>query len=121
LKGALAVLCVGTALAAPAAANAAFVEGRAFLPKVPASERVVRDGKAKTLLVNETTITRIDGDGTVDQTFGVNGRVKLVNSAVAVLGSGKILVLSPGDPGHSEPTLTRLLSDGAPDPTYGKG
>jgi uncharacterized delta-60 repeat protein len=121
LKGALAVLCAGAALAAPAVANAAFVEGRAFLPKVPPSERVVRDGKSKTLLVNERTITRITGEGTVDTTFGVNGRVKLVNSSVAVLGNGKILVLSPGDPGHSEPTLTRLLADGSPDPSYGKG
>jgi uncharacterized delta-60 repeat protein len=108
-------------VAAPAAANAAYVHGRTFLPSVGSSERVVRDGKAKTLLVNGATITRIAGDGTIDESFGKAGTVKRRNSAVSVLGSGKILVLSPGDPGHTEPTLTRLLADGKPDPTFGSG
>jgi uncharacterized delta-60 repeat protein len=121
LRGALAVVAVGAALAAPAAADAAYVNGRAFLPEVPSSERVVRDGKAKTLLVTESEITRIKGDGTVDTAFGKEGTVKRVNSAVSVLGDGKILVLFPGDPGHSEPTLTRLLANGEPDPSFGAG
>jgi uncharacterized delta-60 repeat protein len=117
----LAVLAAGAALVVPAAANAAYVNGRTFLPSVPSSERVVRDGKAKTLLINGTEITRIAGDGTIDEAFGKAGTVKLRNSAVSVLGNGKILVLSPGDPGHTEPTLTRLRADGKPDPTFGAG
>src|SRR4051794_30155215 len=91
-------LCVGAALVAPTA-NAAYVNGRTFLPGVPASERVVRDGESKTLLVNEREITRITGSGTVDATFGVEGTVHTHNAGVAVLASGKILVLHPGVPG----------------------
>lgn len=121
MKAALAVLVAGAAIAAPPAANAAYVNGRTFLPGVPSSERVVRDGKAKTLLITETEITRINGNGTIDEGFGKAGTVKRVNSAVSVLGNGKILVLFPGDPGHSEPTLTRLLANGEPDLSFGTG
>jgi len=111
-------LCVGAALAAPAA-NAAYVNGRTFLPGVPASERVVRDGESRTLLVNEREITRITGSGTVDTTFGDEGTVHTRNVGVAVLATGKILVLHPGVPGSTEPSLTQLRANGTPDPTFG--
>lgn len=115
---ALAAICALLALAVPMA-GAAFSSGEAFLPGVPASERAVRYGEFKTLLVNQRQITRITGEGTIDTSFGEGGTLHARNSGVAVLSDGKILLLYPGVPGRSEPTLMRLRADGSPDPTFG--
>jgi uncharacterized delta-60 repeat protein len=108
-------LFAALALVVPTAANAAFVEGKAFIKGGGLPSQVLRYGKTGTLLVTNDGVTRLNGNGTVARSFGNRGSVAIPKAtAAAVLSNGKILVLS------EELSITRLLSDGKRDSSFGR-
>jgi uncharacterized delta-60 repeat protein len=87
---------------------------------------VIADGKSQLLLLGgyrEDKVTRIESDGTIDRSFGVNGHVDIYSAGITVAPNGKILVAgcesAPGEPENLDGEVTRLLSDGRPDPSFG--
>jgi uncharacterized delta-60 repeat protein len=92
-------------------------------------ERVVADGRSQLLLIqpffseNPGSITRINLDGSVDRSFGVEGTVHIAGEDAVVTPDGKILVATASHPGESaeksDARVTRLLPDGKPDPSFG--
>ena len=67
------------------------------------------------------SVRRLTPAGTIDSTFGVNGRVDALVAepfAAALQPDGKLVVA--GTDGHAF-AVSRLLPSGAPDPTFGNG
>lgn len=82
-------------------------------------------GKSKFLVVldsPESKLMRFRSNGSIDRSFGENGRVLIPASSVVGSPGGKILVLGPGDRDQEsgwDPTVTRLLPSGAVDRSFG--
>jgi uncharacterized delta-60 repeat protein len=69
-------------------------------------------------------VSRVNLDGTLDRSFGEDGRVQIASEDAAVTAGGKILVATTSHPrgGYGQKTkarVTRLLPDGLPDPAFG--
>lgn len=118
-------------LASGLMAKAAQSTGAVPIP-VPSytGESVVAYGSSQLLLVSplytgDPGITRINLDGSVDRSFGVDGTVEIASEAATVTPDGKILVCTSSNPGSvvgtSDARVTRLLPDGQPDPSFGVG
>jgi uncharacterized delta-60 repeat protein len=126
---AVAGLAASALLAGTAAAGAGpGVEKLHLSRSLGAVEQIVADGPSHLLLLGgyeEDTIRRIDDDGSLDRSFGDGGTVQIGSRGVTVTGDGKILVAGAGpsltDPGDSDATVTRLLPNGKPDPSFGVG
>ena len=71
------------------------------------------------------TVLRIDGDGAIDTSFGVEGFVRLAHGssarAVRSDGMGRLLVLTTEGTAVTTSWLSRLHADGSVDPTFGTG
>ncbi len=71
-----------------------------------------------------TFVSRLNADGTVDTTFGTNGKTILepagggVPVDMAVMTDDRIVI---GGNASGTPFLMRVLASGAPDPTFGTG
>lgn|GEM_PF-2411921 len=139
--GARPAVGAGALTAATFAAEAQSAPGREVLPMTPQEfapdmlalangnlvvAGVVNDGRS--------AIAELLPDGRLDPSFGDGGveitSIKLLPWQILALPDGELLVLGPSrSPGEEEPVIThypdwqmlRLQSDGAPDPTFGKG
>lgn len=85
-------------------------------------------GSSRTLLVADLSpdqeLVRLRANGSLDRSFGQDGRLDIPAEAVAVQPDGKILVLATEyvtGPGGRNVVLTRLLADGSPDRSFGPG
>ena len=87
-------------------------------------------GYTASIFESDIALIRLNSDGTLDNTFGIGGKVVLhleqigVATAVAVQADGKILVVgneqtASGSP--IQPVVIRLLADGSPDASFGNG
>ncbi|HEX5713406.1 MAG TPA: delta-60 repeat domain-containing protein [Solirubrobacterales bacterium] len=84
------------------------------------------DGKRLLLLSSDESeaITRVFADGSPDRSFGDGGRVEMPFADVAVAPDGKLLIAgwgSAANSSNSDAQVTRLLPNGAPDPSFGQG
>jgi uncharacterized delta-60 repeat protein len=82
-------------------------------------------GRSKLLLLgsfDEEGLMRIGNDGTLDRSFGAGGKLESPYGAGATVApGGKILLASSArGPRGSDAAVTRLMPDGAPDPSFGK-
>jgi hypothetical protein len=91
-------------------------------------ERVVAYGRTRLLLVPHEGpgITRINLDGSVDQSFGKEGTAQIASEDAVVAPDGKILIATTSCPRcragpKSEARVTRLLPNGESDPSFGDG
>lgn len=97
---------------------------------------VVAGTVTKGVEVNDETlaVAELLPDGRLDRSFGQGGveitRIKLLPWQILALGDGRLLILGPNrPPGAQEPVITsfpdwqvlRLLKDGRPDPSFGRG
>jgi uncharacterized delta-60 repeat protein len=78
--------------------------------------------------IDEVALARYNADGTLDTTFGTNGTVitelagqSLWVYAMAVDGSGRIVVAGNTGSGRGAPTLVRYTPNGALDTSFGTG
>ncbi len=85
-------------------------------------------GGSRTLLVADLSpdqeLVRLRANGSLDRSFGDNGRLDIPAEAVAVRPDGKILVLATTvvtAPAGENTVLTQLLPDGSPDRSFGPG
>jgi uncharacterized delta-60 repeat protein len=83
-------------------------------------------GGSRTLLVADLSpdqeLVRLRANGSLDRSFGNNGRLDIPAEAVAVRPNGKILVLATEPAtasGGTDAVLTQLLPDGSPDGSFG--
>jgi uncharacterized delta-60 repeat protein len=88
-------------------------------------EEVIPYGRTQMLLLSRypPSLVRVSADGTLDRTFGNNGRAAVSGYGVTVLPGGKILVAGEGapsgEPSNVDAKVTRLLPNGRPDPSFG--
>jgi uncharacterized delta-60 repeat protein len=133
-RGARLMFAAAAAVTLFAAATAAGSE-RAVRPvrvaaPVESEGQLVADGRSKLLVVQpylsegQGSISRVNLDGSLDSSFGVDGKVRVAGEDAAVTSDGMILVATTSHPhgGVGQDTkarVTRLLPDGGPDPSFG--
>ncbi len=132
----LAFTAAAFAVAALALAAAAFAGGAGTrvaprLVKVPegvGGENIVAYGRSRVLLLHRGlrgrgSITRLRLDGSLDRSFGDGGTVHLPAEDAAVAADGKIVVAAGGGSGGhlDDARIVRLLADGRPDRSFGRG
>jgi uncharacterized delta-60 repeat protein len=127
-RAATAALCVATLASCAVALGAARRVEKLELPRgLGRPERLVAYGGSRLLLLRDlesrSEIFRVDDNGSLDRSFGEDGRVEMPFADVVVAPDGKILVAhsgpSPTDPADSDAQVTRLLGDGAVDRSFG--
>ena len=124
---AVAVLVVGL-LASSAVASASFGHhGKRVISNLDVVRDTLPYGKSKTLLLsgfgNESKITRLRSNGSIDRSFGANGHGDVPSLEISVQAGGGILVLSSEQQelGGITPVVTRLLPGGGVDRSFGSG
>jgi uncharacterized delta-60 repeat protein len=124
---AVAVLVAGL-LVSSAVASASFGHhGKRVISNLGVVWDALPYGRAKTLLVSglgaESKITRLRSNGSIDRSFGTDGRVDVNSLETSVQAGGGILVLSSEQQelGGTSPVVTRLLPGGEADKTFGRG
>lgn len=129
-QAAMAALCVVALVSCAVALGAPGHVEKLELPRgLGRPERLVAYGGSRLLLLRDlesrSEIFRIDDNGSVDRSFGEDGRLEMPFSDVVVAPDGKILVAhsgpSPTDPADSDAQVTRLLADGSVDRSFGSG
>jgi uncharacterized delta-60 repeat protein len=112
-------------LLAVAASGSFDDQGRTVLPIDGSVQKVASyPGGGAILGTSEGTsgdgLARVAADGSIDRSFGVDGFVERYFTDVTVLPSGKVLVVGPTGENYG-PAVTRLLPNGAADPSFGHG
>jgi uncharacterized delta-60 repeat protein len=129
-RAATAALCVVALASCAVALGAPRQVEKLELPRgLGRPERLVAYGGSRLLLLRElesrSEIFRLNGNGSLDRSFGEDGRIEMSFSDVVVAPDGKILVAHPGpspaDPADSDAQVTRLLADGGVDRSFGNG
>jgi uncharacterized delta-60 repeat protein len=93
------------------------------------AETISLAGQDQSLSTPVGDLTRLNSDGTIDTSFGVDGTATFTNSLIpgglSIEGNGQILVPGTDEPivnneGEIAYALGRFNSDGTPDATFGK-
>lgn len=124
-------MLVGLVCVAPAAAGAP--GGTVKIAGVTSFRKAIPYGKSQLLLLGahsggRTGISRVNLNGSIDPSFGRRGTVRMRAADAVVAPDGKIVVVGTaltGAKAHGIRTtkarVTRLLPDGRPDRTFGRG
>jgi uncharacterized delta-60 repeat protein len=108
-------------------ARAAFDSRGTAILDLPSPSLSKAYGKRMTLLAvgfgDDRKLVRLRSNGAVDTSFGEDGQVRIDATDLAVTADGKILVLGRGTESEVgfDPTVTRLMPDGALDRSFGGG
>ncbi|HVZ42274.1 MAG TPA: VCBS domain-containing protein [Ramlibacter sp.] len=102
-------------------------DAESYALAIQSDGRIVLGGQASNGTNDDFVVTRLNADGSVDDTFGVSGTVTLPMgssddgvSTLEIQSDGKIL-LGGYDNGHGHAQLVRLNGDGSIDADFGTG
>ena len=125
---AVAGLATAAALAGATASAAGPAVHKVKLPSgLGKVEEVIAYKRSQLLLASRypPSLVRVNADGSLDRSFGDGGRAMAAGYGVTVLPDGKILLADagapPGEPSNRDAQVTRLLSNGQADPSFGTG
>jgi uncharacterized delta-60 repeat protein len=120
ISGAVLLLCAIAPAAGPR------VEIDRLPPRAGDPWELLAYSSSKLLLLDseEETIVRVENDGSLDASFGDDGRIKRFSRGVAVDQRGRILLAGSGISSGESPTgfdaeVVRLLPNGSPDRSFG--